>query len=124
MNNRALIHIRILVLVLFLGLTFPCAMGQEVRSDFSRLSSKVIKGDADNDGLINMIDVTVVINYILDKKPEDFFFAGADTNNDGYINMSDVTNIINIILHGGSSDSGDPSLPTDDPEGGDPGSGV
>ena len=37
--------------------------------------------------------------------------------------MTDVTNIINIILHGGSSDSGDPSLPTDDPEGGDPGSG-
>ena len=91
MNNRALIHIRILVLVLFLGLICPCAMGQEARSDFSRLSSKVIKGDADNDG---------------------------------FINMTDVTNIINIILHGGSTDSGDPSLPTDDPEGGDPGSGV
>ena len=71
-----------------------------------------------------MSDVTVVINYLLNKPSEDFVFAGADTNNDGYINMSDVTEIIRIILYGGSTDTGDPSLPIDDPEGGDPGTGV
>lgn len=91
MNNRALLHIRVFMLAFFMGLTSQAVMGQEINSDISRISTKVLKGDA---------------------------------NNDGYINMSDVTEIIRIILYGGSTDTGDPSLPIDDPEGGDPGTGV
>ncbi len=124
MNNSALLHIRVFMLAFFMGLTSQAVMGQEVNSDISRISTKVLKGDANNDGYINMSDVTVVINYLLNKPSEDFVFAGADTNNDGYINMSDVTEIIRIILYGGSTDTGDPRLPIDDPEGGDPGTGV
>ena len=90
MNNRALIHIRFLVLVLFLGLICPCAMGQEARSDFSRLSSKVIKGDADNDGVVNVNDVMTIVNYILGATPAIFNFENADTNKDGEINILDV----------------------------------
>ncbi len=55
-------------------------------------------GDANEDGFINMSDVTFVINYILGKSPSPFVFANADVTDDGYINMSDVTAIINIIL--------------------------
>lgn len=55
-------------------------------------------GDADNDGLINIMDVTAVINYILGKMPSPFDVINADANVDGLVNISDVTDIINIIL--------------------------
>ena len=55
-------------------------------------------GDADNDGLINIMDVTAVINYILGKMPSPFDVINADANVDGLVNISDVTEIINIIL--------------------------
>ena len=57
-----------------------------------------IPGDANNDGFVNMSDVTAIINYMLNKTPEDFVVENADINGDNFINMSDVTAIINIIL--------------------------
>ena len=62
------------------------------------LGEESILGDANNDGFINISDVTAIINYILNKNPEGFVIDNADVNGDGLINMSDVTNIINIIL--------------------------
>ena len=58
-----------------------------------------ILGDANNDGFVNISDVTVIINYILNKNPEGFVIDNADANGDHLINMSDVTAIINIILN-------------------------
>ena len=57
-----------------------------------------LPGDANNDGLINMTDVTAVINYILGKGTADFHWQLADMNFDGFINMTDVNAIINVIL--------------------------
>ena len=45
-----------------------------------------------------MLDVTNLIDYILNKKTSSFFFVNADVNGDGLINMLDVTGIIDIIL--------------------------
>ena len=58
----------------------------------------VLKGDADGNGLINMSDVTTVINYILAKPVTKFVFDNADVNEDKKINMTDMTGIISIIL--------------------------
>lgn len=55
-------------------------------------------GDANDDGFINMSDVTSIIEYVLGKNPLPFMFINADLNEDGYINMSDASGIINIIL--------------------------
>ena len=55
-------------------------------------------GDANDDGFINMSDVTSIIEYVLGKNPSPFMFINADLNEDGYINMSDASGIINIIL--------------------------
>lgn len=55
-------------------------------------------GDVNNDGSINMTDVTIVINYILGKEVSDFNWQVGDMNFDGFINMSDVTCIISLIL--------------------------
>ena len=62
------------------------------------LGEESIPGDADNDGFVNMIDVTVIIDYILNKNPSSFYFTNSDVNKDGLINMLDVTAIIEIIL--------------------------
>ncbi len=60
-----------------------------------RLTTSVIPGDANGDGVVDMLDVTKVERIILgldDPTP------GADANQDGVIDMLDVTKIERIIL--------------------------
>lgn len=124
-------HICHLAFALMLGLSAE-AMGQTVTSvtnnhaaaeGITHISSKILRGDANNDGHINISDVTVIIVKILGQDPQNFYFSGADTDDNGLINITDVCNIINIILYG-APDTDDPRLPTDDPEGGNPGDGI
>ena len=60
--------------------------------------SSYVLGDANGDGVVNVSDVTAVINKILGKDPQPFNEAAADVKADGIIDVSDVTAIINIIL--------------------------
>ncbi len=57
-------------------------------------------GDIYQDGLINVIDIVVLINYILEG---DELTANqlcfADINEDGIVNVIDIVNLANIILH-------------------------
>lgn len=62
-------------------------------------------GDVNNDGFINMSDVTIIINYILGREVNDFRWQQADMNFDGFINMSDVTGVINFILGNTTEDT-------------------
>ena len=66
--------------------------------DFKSIKEKLIPGDVNHDGSVNVLDVTLVIDYILDKKPENFHYEEANVNGDEYINVLDVTKIIDIIL--------------------------
>lgn len=61
-------------------------------------SESYLNGDVNHDCFINILDVTTVINYILNKMPSPFYIDEADANADGWVNMADVTRIINIIL--------------------------
>lgn len=78
--------------------------GQHTRPANSSFNVTVEKGtaallgDANDDGFINMSDVTTIINYVLAMNPTPFNFINADFNGDGFINMSDVTGVINVIL--------------------------
>ena len=56
------------------------------------------KGDVNGDRLLNVTDVTTLINYILGKQPAAFDVRLADLNGDGLINVTDVTQVINAIL--------------------------
>ena len=58
----------------------------------------VVPGDANGDGKIDVLDVTMLINHILGKNPSSFKADNADVNGDGDINVLDVTAVINIIL--------------------------
>lgn len=55
-------------------------------------------GDMNNDGNVNIGDVTALINHILGNTPDNFIAALADINGDGNVNIGDVTALINKIL--------------------------
>lgn len=63
--------------------------------------SEVLPGDVNNDGIINILDLTMLINYVLGHDtPEGFNLDMADVNGDGIVDVNDVVALINLILHG------------------------
>jgi hypothetical protein len=54
-------------------------------------------GDANGDGNINILDVTVILNDILEISSAS---GNGDCNEDGEVNILDVTCVLNIILEG------------------------
>ena len=57
-------------------------------------------GDANNDGSINVNDITTVAAFILNGTAESWNEVNADVNCDGAINVNDITSIASIILGG------------------------
>jgi hypothetical protein len=57
-------------------------------------------GDANGDGVINMSDVDIIVNYMLGKTEYSFNAGAADANKDGKIGMPDVMFILNYIING------------------------
>ena len=56
-------------------------------------------GDVNDDGEVNIGDVTMIINVILGGDIDADMLARADVNGDGEVNISDVNRVIDIILH-------------------------
>ena len=59
-----------------------------------------VRGDANGDGEVNMLDVSFVANAILGKPDATFDKLGGDANEDCKIGMPDVMYIINYVLNG------------------------
>ena len=55
-------------------------------------------GDVNNDGLVNITDVTLLIGYVLNDEGG-IVIENADLNNDGDINITDVTLLISQVLN-------------------------
>ena len=60
----------------------------------------ILSGDANNDGRVNIQDVTMLIDYLLGDANIIIDMDCADTDGDGNINIDDVTAIINKLLTG------------------------
>ena len=58
------------------------------------------RGDVDNNGEVNIKDLTTLISYLLTGSGV-IYTLNSDANADGEISISDITAIINIILYGG-----------------------
>jgi hypothetical protein len=58
-----------------------------------------IRGDANLDSTVNVLDVTSDVNYILGNPPVPFSVLAADVNTDLVVNVLDVVGTVNIILH-------------------------
>ena len=57
-----------------------------------------LRGDANCDGYVSLIDVMLVVSYILDDDPEGFIFANSDLDGDNIISLADLMMIVDIIL--------------------------
>jgi hypothetical protein len=55
-------------------------------------------GDVNNDGEVDILDVTATAAYILGDEVDPFIFAAADLNLDGKVNVTDIVYLVNIIL--------------------------
>ncbi|MBR5720395.1 MAG: S8 family serine peptidase [Bacteroidales bacterium] len=57
-----------------------------------------IPGDSNGDGVVNALDIVLVVNYIFGDAGDGFIFDNADINGDGVINALDIVSIINLIF--------------------------
>ena len=57
-----------------------------------------LRGDVDDNQVVNITDVTALINYLLTKNAEGVNLQAADCDLSGAINISDVTALINFLL--------------------------
>ena len=59
----------------------------------------ILLGDINNDGIINVLDVVVLVNIILENTiPTEYQLIVSDINSDEDINILDVVTLVNIIL--------------------------
>ena len=52
-------------------------------------------GDVNQDGLVNVVDVVIVVEYILDGLDAT---CSSDVNNDGVVNVTDIVNMVQMIF--------------------------
>jgi len=57
-------------------------------------------GDANGDGVVDILDVLAIIQYFHGNDPEPFYFENADVNQDGVIDLLDVIETVAIIESG------------------------
>ena len=58
-----------------------------------------ILGDINFDGIVDILDIVRIVNYIMgDIEFNENEFTGADYNADGIVNILDIVQIVNYIL--------------------------
>lgn len=60
--------------------------------------NSVLYGDANDDGWIDITDVTATISHLTGQTPVGFSIAAADMNGDGYVTYADVAAIAHLIV--------------------------
>jgi hypothetical protein len=66
---------------------------------FIKVSAPYELGDVNDDGYVNVADISGVINFIMETNTEDLIFEAADINKDNIILVDDLTDLISMILH-------------------------
>lgn len=94
---------------------YPAITGQKIKESESLLRVKdgiavekylnvlynpELIGDVNCDGILNIADVTTIVNRLLGKTEKmKFFIPNADINNDNNITVSDVSDLVRILLN-------------------------
>lgn len=65
---------------------------------FTIFGTSVLYGDANCDGLVNLLDAITIVNHVVGTNPEPFCFENADIDSNGTINILDLIAAIEIIL--------------------------
>ena len=58
----------------------------------------VVPGDVNEDGIVNIMDVTDLIDYLLENPDVVINLRNADIDADGTINIKDLTDLIDILV--------------------------
>lgn len=69
-----------------------------IRTQLPSATTTTLMGDVNGSGIVDVTDVTTLINKILGQKPSPFIESNADLDGNGNYDVTDVTAIINIIL--------------------------
>ena len=59
---------------------------------------EVLPGDLNDDGEVNISDISELIDVLLVGTADEELLARADVNSDGEINISDVSDLIDFLL--------------------------
>ena len=78
------------------------------------VGAEPLRGDVDQDGRVNIADVTSLIDYLLTNDATGISLANADSDLDGRVNIADVTALIDYLLTDTWEDG--PVAPPDDHE--------
>ena len=63
------------------------------------IGSDIISGDLNQDGIVDVLDLVMVINIIIGNlDPSSIQLISGDLNNDGTIDVLDVVQLVNTIL--------------------------
>ena len=62
--------------------------------------SPVVRGDVDDDSIINIADVSALIDYLLTENPATVNVANADCDQNGRVNIEDLSTLIDYLLTG------------------------
>lgn len=74
-----------------------CASSSTAELNIGGLSG--LMGDANNDGQVNVTDITCIVNYLLEIDSTGFVMSQADMNQDQRITITDAVELIYAILH-------------------------
>ena len=76
----------------------------EIKLVSTNEDTPILLGDVDNNGQVNVTDVTALVNIVLGKdenEPHIYNHKAADVNKDGIVDITDVTELVNMILKNG-----------------------
>ena len=73
-------------------------VGAATLPDLIPISTGGLKGDVNGDGVVDISDVTLLVNYILGKTSNGVVLENSDMNDDGRYDVTDLTLICNVIL--------------------------
>ena len=96
----------VLIFLCLVGLIIGTSCGSNTVLDEPQIlysSPKFLKGDVNNDGQVNIADVTELIDYLTIVKGSDKRY---DVNDDGQVSIEDVTYLIDMLLNNDINDEG------------------
>jgi len=76
-------------------------MNQERQIDVVLALGVFLCGDANNDNVVNIRDITFLINFLYKSGPPPLVFRSLDVNSDSIVNIRDVTYLINYLYKSG-----------------------
>lgn len=62
-------------------------------------------GDVNDDGYINVADISGIINFIMETNTENLVYRAADINMDNFVLVDDLTDLITMIMRSGLNSS-------------------